>query len=194
MRASGLPYTIVRPGWFDYNAPDEHRLVLLQGDTRQAGDPSDGVVARRQIAEVLVRSLSSDRCAAQDLRARRHARPGTERLRRAVRPARRGPAGRAGRRARHGEHAAGGGAAAGARRPGCGARALDVAAAGAPSAQHTSNERNSHERRDRRHRSRVRSVKRSRGGSASASTSCWPTCARRTPTRRRRSWGTPDTR
>ena len=29
MRASGLPYTIVRPGWFDYNKPDEHRLVFL---------------------------------------------------------------------------------------------------------------------------------------------------------------------
>ena len=61
VRASGLPYTIVRPGWFDCNGPDEHRLVLLQGDTRQAGDPSDGVVARRQIAEVLVRSLTSKR-------------------------------------------------------------------------------------------------------------------------------------
>jgi hypothetical protein len=24
----------VRPGWFDYNAPNEHRLVLLQGDKR----------------------------------------------------------------------------------------------------------------------------------------------------------------
>lgn len=60
VRASGLPYTIVRPGWFDYNAHDEHRLVLLQGDKRQAGDSSDGVIARRQIAEVLVRSLSSD--------------------------------------------------------------------------------------------------------------------------------------
>ena len=60
VRASGLPYTVVRPGWFDYNAPDEHELVLLQGDTRQAGDSSDGVVARRQIAEVLVRSLGSD--------------------------------------------------------------------------------------------------------------------------------------
>ena len=59
VRASGLPYTIVRPGWFDYNAPDQHRLVFLQGDTRQAGDPSDGVIARRQIAEVLVGSLSS---------------------------------------------------------------------------------------------------------------------------------------
>ncbi|HYK92062.1 MAG TPA: SDR family oxidoreductase [Acidobacteriota bacterium] len=60
VRASGLPYTIVRPGWFDYNGPDEHRLVLLQGDTRQAGDSSDGVIARRQIAEVLVSSLCSD--------------------------------------------------------------------------------------------------------------------------------------
>src|SRR5271166_4622643 len=59
VRASGLPYTIVRPGWFDYNGPDQHRLVLLQGDKRQAGDSSDGVIARRQIAQVLVHSLSS---------------------------------------------------------------------------------------------------------------------------------------
>jgi hypothetical protein len=36
------------------NKADEHRLVLLQGDRRHAGDPSDGVVAPRQIAEVLV--------------------------------------------------------------------------------------------------------------------------------------------
>ena len=60
VRASGRPYTIVRPGWFDYNQPDELQLVLLQGDTRWAGDPSDGAVARRQIAQVLVRSLGSD--------------------------------------------------------------------------------------------------------------------------------------
>jgi uncharacterized protein YbjT (DUF2867 family) len=59
VRASGLPYTIVRPGWFDSNGADEHRLVLLQGDTRQAGNPSDGAVARGQIAEVLVYSLTS---------------------------------------------------------------------------------------------------------------------------------------
>jgi uncharacterized protein YbjT (DUF2867 family) len=59
VRASGLPYTIVRPGWFDYNGPDEHRIVLLQGDTRQAGNSSDGVIARSQIAEVLVHSLAS---------------------------------------------------------------------------------------------------------------------------------------
>lgn len=59
LRVSGLPYTIVRPGWFDHNDPDQHRLVLLQGDTRHAGDPSDGVIARRQVAEVLVASLTS---------------------------------------------------------------------------------------------------------------------------------------
>ena len=60
VRASGHPYTIVRPGWFDYNAPDQQRLTLLQGDTRHAGDSSDGVIARPQIAQVLVASLASD--------------------------------------------------------------------------------------------------------------------------------------
>ncbi|MEX5635519.1 SDR family oxidoreductase [Parafrankia sp. FMc2] len=60
VRASGLPYTIVRPGWFDYNEPDQHRLVMVQGDTRWAGAPSDGVVSRAQIAHVLVASLTSD--------------------------------------------------------------------------------------------------------------------------------------
>jgi uncharacterized protein YbjT (DUF2867 family) len=59
VRASGLPYTIVRPGWFDYNKPNQHRLILLQGDRRQSGTPRDGVVARQQLAEVLVRSLQS---------------------------------------------------------------------------------------------------------------------------------------
>ena len=59
VRASGLDYTIVRPGWFDYNKADQNRLVFLQGDRRHAGDPSDGVIARRQIAEVLVHSLTS---------------------------------------------------------------------------------------------------------------------------------------
>lgn len=59
VRASGLPYTIVRPGWFDYNSPDELQLVFLQGDTRHTGTSRDGVIARRQIAQVLVSSLSS---------------------------------------------------------------------------------------------------------------------------------------
>lgn len=60
VRATGMPYTIVRPGWFDYNAKDQHHLAFLQGDRRHAGDPSDGVVARRQIAQVLVHSLTSN--------------------------------------------------------------------------------------------------------------------------------------
>lgn len=59
VRASGRPYTIVRPGWLDYNGPDEQRLVLLQGDRRQAGEASDGMIARRQIAQVLAGSLAS---------------------------------------------------------------------------------------------------------------------------------------
>lgn len=60
VRASGRPYTIVRPGWFDYNADDELHLQFLQGDTRRAGNSSDGVVSRRQIAQVLVASLLSE--------------------------------------------------------------------------------------------------------------------------------------
>lgn len=59
VRASGLPYTVVRPGWFDYNTPDQKRLILRQGDTHWTGSPSDGVVARAQIAQVLVASLTS---------------------------------------------------------------------------------------------------------------------------------------
>jgi uncharacterized protein YbjT (DUF2867 family) len=54
-----LPYTIVRPGWFDYNKPNQQRLLLLQGDRRQSGTPRDGVVARQQLAQVLVHALRS---------------------------------------------------------------------------------------------------------------------------------------
>lgn len=60
VRASGLPYTIVRPGWFDYNAADELRLVMRQGDTVRSGGPEDGAVSRKQIAQVLVESLTSE--------------------------------------------------------------------------------------------------------------------------------------
>lgn len=67
VRSSGMPYTIVRPGWFDYNNPDQHRLVFLQGDARHTGDPSDGVVARQQIAEVLVQSMRSKAALAKTL-------------------------------------------------------------------------------------------------------------------------------
>jgi uncharacterized protein YbjT (DUF2867 family) len=54
VRASGLPYTIVRPGWFDRIEQGDDRLVFEQGDTADAG------VGRRQIAEVLVQSLLHD--------------------------------------------------------------------------------------------------------------------------------------
>ncbi|WP_030160586.1 SDR family oxidoreductase [Glycomyces sp. NRRL B-16210] len=59
VRRSGNAYTIVRPAWFDYNEPDQHRLVFLQGDTRRTGSPADGAIARDQIARVLVESLTS---------------------------------------------------------------------------------------------------------------------------------------
>ncbi len=59
VRASGMPYTVVRPGWFDYHQPDQLRLVALQGDKPTTGTPADGVVSRRQIAQVLVASLAS---------------------------------------------------------------------------------------------------------------------------------------
>lgn len=59
VRASGNAYTIVRPGWFDYNEPDQRQIVMLQGDTRQSGTPADGAIARDEIARVLVDSLSS---------------------------------------------------------------------------------------------------------------------------------------
>jgi len=65
VRASGHPYTIVRPGWFDYNSPDQQRVVMLQGDTRHTGTPADGVIARRQIAQVLVGSLMSPTAASK---------------------------------------------------------------------------------------------------------------------------------
>lgn len=58
VRASGNPYTIIRPGWFDFNEPDQQRIVMRQGDTRWTGSPDDGSIARRQIARVLVDSLT----------------------------------------------------------------------------------------------------------------------------------------
>lgn len=58
LRQSGFDYTIIRPGWFDYNDSDQHDLVFLQGDRRHAGTPGDGVIARKQIAEVLIGSLT----------------------------------------------------------------------------------------------------------------------------------------
>ncbi|MDU0328505.1 SDR family oxidoreductase [Microbacterium sp. KSW2-21] len=56
VRASGNRYTIVRPGWFDYNDGNERRILMLQGDTRRSGSPVDGAIARDQLARVLVAS------------------------------------------------------------------------------------------------------------------------------------------
>ena len=39
---------------------DIHHLFFLQGDRRHSGTPKDGVIARRQIAEVMVAALSDD--------------------------------------------------------------------------------------------------------------------------------------
>lgn len=60
VRSSGHPYTIVRPGWFDYNKPNEQKIVMLQGDRRHSGTPADGVISRKQIAKVLVCALTDD--------------------------------------------------------------------------------------------------------------------------------------
>ena len=50
VRAGGHPYTIVRPGWFDYQGPGDRRIDLRQGDT-VTGRPG---VDRRHIAQVLL--------------------------------------------------------------------------------------------------------------------------------------------
>ena len=57
VRASGQEYTIVRPSWFDYNAPDQLRLAFL-GRPPHSGSPADGV--RPGVRwRVLVASLTS---------------------------------------------------------------------------------------------------------------------------------------
>lgn len=58
VRASGNEYTIIRPGWFDYNSTGEDRIVMRQGDEKWTGSPADGAIARREIARVLVDALS----------------------------------------------------------------------------------------------------------------------------------------
>jgi uncharacterized protein YbjT (DUF2867 family) len=80
VRASGLPHTIVRPGWFDMNADDQRRLVMLQGDRRQSGTPRDGVIARDQLAQVLVWSLRSQTAAGKTFELVAERGPATEDL------------------------------------------------------------------------------------------------------------------
>ncbi|MBO1552120.1 NAD(P)H-binding protein [Yersinia pseudotuberculosis] len=57
LRQSGHRYTIVRPGWFDYNDDNERSIVFLQGDPLRSGTPQAGRIARDQIARVLLDSL-----------------------------------------------------------------------------------------------------------------------------------------
>jgi len=58
VRACGAPYTIVRPGWFDYQGPADNAVTFEQGDgtdvTIRRG------VARSQIAKTLVSAVFSD--------------------------------------------------------------------------------------------------------------------------------------
>ena len=53
IRASGLPYTIVRPGWLT-DSPGGQGVRFEQGDT------GEGSVSREDVAEVLVQALYSD--------------------------------------------------------------------------------------------------------------------------------------
>lgn len=55
IRASQVPYTIIRPGWFDGHSPGDDRVILEQGD-RTPLNAMRGV-SRRHIAEALVESL-----------------------------------------------------------------------------------------------------------------------------------------
>lgn len=59
VRLSGLPYTIVRPGWFDYNASDEQKVAFRQGDSHRSGTPEDGAISRGHVAQVLLAAATS---------------------------------------------------------------------------------------------------------------------------------------
>lgn len=52
LRASGLPYTIVRPGWFDAGSAADEHIELRQGDLVDYGS-----VRRAHVADTLVRAL-----------------------------------------------------------------------------------------------------------------------------------------
>jgi uncharacterized protein YbjT (DUF2867 family) len=52
LRASGLPYTVVRPGWFDAGTGREAHVDLRQGDTTDYGP-----VRREHVAQTLAHAL-----------------------------------------------------------------------------------------------------------------------------------------
>ena len=51
LRSSGLPYTIIRPGWFDAGTAEEQHAELRQGDSTEYGS-----VRRVDVAEALVQA------------------------------------------------------------------------------------------------------------------------------------------
>ncbi|GGR95447.1 MULTISPECIES: SDR family oxidoreductase [Streptomyces] len=52
VRESGLPYTVIRPGWLTQVRPGQERVRLEQGDR------GEGSVSREDVAEAAVRSLA----------------------------------------------------------------------------------------------------------------------------------------
>jgi uncharacterized protein YbjT (DUF2867 family) len=52
LRASGLPYTVVRPGWFDAGTGTETRVDLRQGDATEYGS-----VRREHVAQALAHAI-----------------------------------------------------------------------------------------------------------------------------------------
>ncbi|MEU2778049.1 SDR family oxidoreductase [Streptomyces sp. NPDC007162] len=52
LRVSGLPYTIVRPGWFDAGSTSHQQVDLRQGDLTEYGP-----VRRDHVAETIVQAL-----------------------------------------------------------------------------------------------------------------------------------------
>ncbi len=54
LRSSGLPYTIIRPGWFDAAGPHDNRVVLEQGD-----HIAQGGVRREHVAQTLVAAIDA---------------------------------------------------------------------------------------------------------------------------------------
>jgi hypothetical protein len=99
---------------------DHGGVPKRQGDRRHAGDSSDGVIARPQLAEVLVASLTSDGALRKTFELVASPRPQAARPRCGVRSARRRPARRTGCGSRSAEHAVAGGAGGSATRLGGG--------------------------------------------------------------------------
>ncbi|ALO92406.1 NAD-dependent epimerase/dehydratase [Streptomyces hygroscopicus subsp. limoneus] len=55
LRVSGLPYTIIRPGWFDAGSSSHQQVDLRQGDLTEYGP-----VRRDHVAETIVQALLTE--------------------------------------------------------------------------------------------------------------------------------------